>query len=53
MDKIAEFVQKFSEDIKSLDVREETKEMMIVEYFRSLITICEKFGSIPGSKKGE
>lgn len=53
MDKIAELVQKFSEDIKSLDVREEIKEMMTVEYFRSLTTICEKFGSVPVSKKGE
>lgn len=53
MDKIVELVQKFSEDIKELDIREETKEMMIVDYFRSLITICEKFGTVPVSKKGE
>lgn len=53
MDKIAELVQKFSEDIKELDVREETKEMMIVEYFRFLTKLVERFGSIPENKKGE
>lgn len=53
MEKIAELVKEFRENINDLDVNSETKEMMTVEFFRFSLRMYEKVKAFQEIKKGE